>query len=392
MDFQFTPTESALRREVAAFVRHEWPQRYDPTSLWVASYDVGDAEVQEYVREFTRKVAKKGWWTMHWPKEYGGSDAPLSTQIAYREAMARAGAPVAVPGYEAEILMRHGSPQQKRHFLPLIASGELLRWSQGYSEPDAGSDLASIQTRAVRDGDDFIITGQKTWNSDGLWADWGHYMARTDPNVPKHRGISYFIIDMHSPGISIRPIYDGLGRQRWSEVTLDNVRVPKEHLIGDENRGFYTAMETLSIERAQIEVPARRLCFLEGFIDYAISRNTPLIQDPVVRNRLADLRTRIEASRMLCYRVAWMQNKGLPTVSESSMVKVMNDELGADVYRTIASLLGDTAMFLPRSSPLSRVNGFAGVNAWLAPALRLAGGSDEVQRNIIAERDLGLPR
>ena len=173
-----------------------------------------------------RKLVKQGWWTMHWPREYGGQAAPLGTQLAYREAMAYAGAPeILGGGMVAPMIMMHGQQWQKEKFLPEIANGDIFHWSQGFSEPNAGSDLANVQTRAVEDGDDFVLNGQKIWNSEGRWADWGHYLVRTDPDQPKHRGVSYMFVDMKQPGITVRPLYDGLGRWRWSEIFLEDVRV-----------------------------------------------------------------------------------------------------------------------------------------------------------------------
>ena len=252
MDFRFTAEEEALRVEATEFVRQEWEHNdKDAYSMIVASYDVDDVDEEERMHVYAKKLAEKGWFTMHWPKEFGGWGAPLSTQLAYREAMAYAGSPeILGGGMFAPMLMMHGADWQRDFFLPRIASGEIHHLSQGFSEPNAGSDLANVQTRATEDGDDFVLNGQKIWNSEGRWADWGHYLVRTDPTAPKHRGISYFIIDMNDPGITLRPLYDGLGRWRWSEVFLEDVRIPKRNLIGELNRGFYTAMTTLSFERS----------------------------------------------------------------------------------------------------------------------------------------------
>ena len=398
MDFQYTAEEQALRTEAAEFVGSNWRDNgKDATSLIVASYDVDDPGEQERIQDFIRKLAAKGWWTMHWPREYGGQAAPLGTQLAYREAMAYAGAPeILGGGMVAPMLMLHGQPWQKDEFLPKIASGEIFHWSQGFSEPNAGSDLANVQTRAVEDGDDFVLNGQKIWNSEGRWADWGHYLVRTDPDQPKHRGVSYMFVDMRQPGITIRPLYDGLGRWRWSEIFLEDVRVPKRNLIGELNRGFYTAMTTLSFERSQVEIPARLQAFMEQFIAAARARTrrgaANLLSDPVARNVIADLRVQIETTRMLCYRVAWMQTQGMVPDREASMVKLMGDEVGFAVYNKLARLMQDDAMYLPRSTTRAPVGGFLGVNAWLIRGLAIGGGTDEVQRNIIAQRGLDLPR
>ncbi len=398
MDFQYTAEERAFRDEAIDFVNDNWRDNgKDATSLIVASYDVDDPGEQDRIHEFIRKLAAKGWWTMHWPREYGGQAASLSTQLAYREAMAYAGAPeILGGGMVAPMLMLHGQQWQKDEFLPKIANGDIFHWSQGFSEPNAGSDLANVQTRAVEDGDDFVLNGQKIWNSEGRWADWGHYLVRTDPDQPKHRGVSYMFVDMQQPGITIRPLYDGLGRWRWSEIFLEDVRVPKRNLIGELNRGFYTAMTTLSFERSQVEIPARLMAFMEQFIAAARARTRRgapnLLADPIARNVIADLRVQVETTRMLCYRVAWMQTQGMVPDKEASMVKLMGDEVGFTVYNKLAGLMTDDALYVPRSTSRAPLGGFLGVNAWLIRGLAIGGGTDEVQRNIIAQRGLDLPR
>ena len=398
MDFRYSAEEQAIRDDATEFVRREWRDNgKDATSLIVASYDVDDADEQERIHGFIRKLVSRGWWTMHWPKEFGGAAASLGKQLAYREAMAYGGAPeILGGGMVAPMLMLNGQDWQKEQFLPKIANGDIFHWSQGFSEPNAGSDLANVQTRAVEDGDDWIINGQKIWNSEGRWADWGHYLVRTDPTAPKHRGISYMLIDMHTPGITLRPLYDGLGRWRWSEVFLEDVRVPKRNLIGELNRGFYAAMTTLSFERSQVEIPARLLLFIERYIDETRKRTrrgaSSLLDDPVARHRIADLRVRVETTRMLCYRVAWMQSQGMVPDREASMVKLMGDETGFAVYNELARLMGEDALLLPRSRRNGPLGGFLGVNAWLTRGLSIGGGTDEVQRNIVAQRGLGLPR
>jgi alkylation response protein AidB-like acyl-CoA dehydrogenase len=395
LDFTFSEKENRLRTEVADFVDQEWEDKgKDVTSLWVASHDVDDVPERERIHEFTRKLVEKDWWTMHWPKEYGGHQAPISTIVAYREAMAYAGAPESMGGgIEAPTLMLHGTKWQKDFFLPKIASGEISRWSQGFSEPNAGSDLASIETRAVEDGDDYIINGQKIWNSDGAWSDWGHYLVRTDPTAPKHRGISYILIDMNTPGVTMLPLYDGLGRRRWSQIFLEDVRVPKQNLLGEENRGFYVAMTTLSFERIPIEVPARLQRYLERFIQAVKNKEIPAVEgNSGAKNIMADLRVQIEVARMMMYRGAWLQSQGAVPESEASMTKLMCDETGIKVYKTLARLAGENSLYMPRSSDKAALNGLLGVNSWLSTAFSLGGGSLEVQRQIIAQRGLTLPR
>ena len=199
-----------------------------------------------------------------------------------------------------------------------------------------------------------------------------------------------------TPGITLRPLYDGLGRWRWSEVFLEEVRVPKRNLIGELNRGFYTAMTTLSFERSQVEIPARLLRYMELFIEAyrqrRVATGSSLLDSQVARNKLADLRVQVETTRMLCYRVAWLQTQGQVPDKEASMVKVTGDEVAWNVYNGLANLAGEEAVISPRGSSRAPMHGFLGANAWLTRGLAIGGGTDEVQRNIIAQRGLGLPR
>jgi alkylation response protein AidB-like acyl-CoA dehydrogenase len=396
MDFLFSAEEQTLRRDVRDFVRREWRSPYDSHGNSVYSHDVDVPEDDHLVQEFVRKIAAKGWYTMHWPKEHGGQAVPVSTQIAYQEEMAYQGAPLAVPGFEAPMLMIHGQQWQKDHFLPMIARGDIISWSQGFSEPNAGADLANLQTRAVQDGDDWVITGQKIWNSQAHhpWVKWGHYLVRTDPSAPKHRGISYFILDMSSPGIVIRPLYDALGRRRWSEVFLDGVRVPERNVIGELNRGWYAAMTTLSFERSGIGQPARRLRDLEQFIEFCREtrvNGAPLVHDVLVRHALAEARIDIEICRMICYRVASLQAKGEVPVREVAMTKLYQDEMVPRVFGNLAKLLREYGV-LSVGEPRAPMGGYPAVNAYLSWMNRFAGGGREIQLNIIAQRALGLPR
>ncbi|MBI4236549.1 MAG: acyl-CoA dehydrogenase family protein [Chloroflexi bacterium] len=395
MDFRFAPEDEALRREVREFVRREWdPHGLDSSSNGVFSYDIHVPEDMERVRDFARKLVAQGWYTMHWPKEHGGGEAPLRTQLAYREEMAYQGAPLALGGsFVAPMLMIYGAPWQKEFFLPKIARAEIMELSQGFSEPNAGADLGNLQTRAVRDGDDWVVSGQKIWNTGGHVSEWGHYLVRTDPNAPKHRGISYFFVDMKSPGITLRPLYDALGRRRWSEVFLDGVRVPARNLIGELNRGWYAAMAALSFERSHIEAPARRLRDLEQFTDFARAAfigGTPLIVDPLVRHTLAEQRIRIEVGRMICYQVAWLQSQG-KVPEEAAYVKLYCDQMESGVHDALAGLLREYSVLSvgDRRAPLG---GYPGVYAYLSWMMRFAAGGYEIQRNIVAQRFLKLPR
>jgi alkylation response protein AidB-like acyl-CoA dehydrogenase len=406
MDFRFSPEDEALRTEAAEFVRKEWdPHGYDFTGF-LASWRTEEeerGETRDLTQEFEKKLVNKGWYTMHWPKEHGGKDVPISTQLAFREVMAYEEAPASLAGgFIAPVLMVHGSDWQKEYFLPKIANADIGFFGQGFSEPNAGSDLASLETRAVRDGDDYVLNGQKIWS--GYRSEWIHLLARTDPNAEKHRGISYFLINMRKegygdpeiPGATVREVQDGLGLPRWQELFLDNVRVPARNLIGEENRGWYAAMTTLSFERSNIAQPASLLRHLEKFIDYCrewkrLYGSSPL-DDDVARNQLAEWRVQLETARMVCYRVAWMQGQGLVPQKESSMTKLWADILFTGIYRTCARLLQEYGNLRPDSGIDLPLDNYLPGRAYMSGVVAVAGGTDEIQRNIIAQRGLGLPR
>ena len=396
MDFRFTEDDARLREEVRSFVKREWnSQGLDSFSNSVYSYDVHHVEDDERVHEYTRKLAKQGWYTMHWPEEFGGQGAPLSATLAYREEAAYQGAPVTTPTFFAHTLMYYGQDWQKDEILGAIARGDLVNFSQGFSEPNAGADLGSLQTRAVQDGDDWVITGQKIWNTGGHMADLGHYLVRTDPDAPKHRGISYFILDMKTEGITLRPLYDALGRHRWVEVFLDGARVPSRNLIGELNRGWYAAMTNMSFERSNIEAPAYRLRDLETFINYARDARQAdgalILDDPIARHVLADSRVLIEIGRMISYQVASIQSKGEVPAMESAFSKLFHDEMTPNVFGALNRLLRESGQ-LSVGDPRAPLGGYAHVNSYLSWMNRFAGGGREIELNIIAQRGLGLPR
>ena len=395
MDFSWSAEDDALRQDVRAFVKREWNSHgLDSHRNSVYSYDVHVVEDGDRIEAFAKKLVTQGWYTMGWPREFGGQDAPMGRRLAYHEEMAYAGAPVDSPGFFAHTLMIHGQQWQKDTFLKEIAGGGMINLSQGFSEPNSGADLASVRTRAVRDGDDWLITGQKIWNTGGHLADWGHYLVRSDPDAPKHRGISYFMLDMKTPGITLRPLYDALGRFRWCEVFLDNVRVPDRNIIGEVNRGWYAAMTNMSFERGGVTAPAGRLRDLEQFMAYG--RRTKIdgrsiIDDVVSRHLLADARIQIEIGRMISYRVAWAQTKGEVPVMESSFSKLFNDEMTWTIYNIFRRILKDSSVLIV-GDPRAPLRGYPAVNAYLSGMNRFAGGGKEIMYNIIAQRGLGLPR
>jgi alkylation response protein AidB-like acyl-CoA dehydrogenase len=394
MDFKFTPEEEAFRQEVLDFLEKELPAKaMSVLTLWEGETD----EEWELAHEFTKKVAQKGWLALWWPKEYGGLGGSDMEYLILNEEMAYHRAPrvdVAGTGIIGPTILVHGTEEQKRRFLPPTARAEII-WCQGYTEPGAGSDSAAIQTRAVQEGDDYIINGQKVFTSLAHHADYCYLTTRTDPNVPKHEGLSYFLVDLKSPGVTIRPLLNLLGAHSFNEIYFDDVRVPKENMLGKKNGAWKIMMTTLNFERgtlASMAGQARRA--LDDLIDYA--KNTKqngktLSQDPLVRQKLIELAIEVQIARLFTYRVIWMQGKGDIPSYEASLAKTFGDELNFRIARIGMEILG-------LYGQLSRGSKWAPLAGWTASAYQgtlgslFAGGTPEIQRNIIARIGLRLPR
>jgi alkylation response protein AidB-like acyl-CoA dehydrogenase len=392
MDFRFTPEQEAFRQEVRDVLKAELP------SDWGGRNDREDMspEEEEFAKGFVKKLAQNGWLTMAWPREYGGMGADSIQQLVYNEEMSYHRAPGAGntgTSLVGPTVMVHGTDAQKRRFLPPIVRAEET-WCQGFSEPGAGSDLASLETSAVEDGDDFVLNGQKTWTSGAHRADWCIVLARTDPDAPKHKGISCFLMDMRLPGITISPLVNMLGSGAFSQVFMDGVRVPRDCLVGDLNRGWYVATTTLDFERSGIQRIMYALRTYEDLLRYAFETRTDggtLDERPPVRHTLAELRIEFEVGRLLAYRVAWMQSQGLVPNYEASITKLYGTELMARLGAAGINLPGLRGQLRPESkwAPLAgRLERY-----YLAStSYTVAAGTSEVQRNIIAMRGLGLPR
>ncbi|MHB8375506.1 MAG: acyl-CoA dehydrogenase family protein [Dehalococcoidia bacterium] len=395
MDFRFDTEHEQFREEIRAFVAAELPPWWGRD----AYNDREDApkEAGEVARAFQRKLADRGWLTLAWPKEYGGLAAGTIQQLVYNEEMSRLRAPAfggTGPAMVGPTLMLHGTEEQRQRFLAPIARAE-MSWCQGFSEPGAGSDLASLQTRAVVDGDDFVINGQKVWTSGAHRADWCILLARTDPDAPKHRGISYFLMDMKSPGITIKPLPNMLNSAAFNEMFLDNVRIPREDLVGELHRGWYVATTTLDFERSGIQRIVFAETLLHDLIGWAREPKDGRAERPVdravVRNRLAEMRIEFAVGRLLAYRVAWMQGQGLVPNAEASVAKLYSTELQTRFAAAAINLCGEAGA-LWRGSPRAALAGRFASYYLAAASYTIAAGTSEVQRNIIAQRGLGLPR
>ena len=329
MDIQFTENEESFRQEIRDFLRQELPDGWDP----MGQGSPYSPEQFPFTKDLSKKLSDKGWLTLAWPEEYGGQARSIMEQLVYREEMTYWGAPgtdlgVGAITWVGPTLMIAGTEEQKREHLPPIAQAERY-WCTLYSEPGSGSDLASLQTSAQLDGDDYVINGQKIWTSAGHIADWGWLAARTDPEAPKHRGISLFLLDMKSPGVSVRPIINMAGGHEFNEVFFEDVRVPKANLVGEENRGWYTLAVALDFERSGVGYSASARRMLETLVKYAkdaTKNGKPLSEDPVVRRNLAERFIETDVSRWLSYRVAWMQSQGMVPNAEASMSKLYGTE------------------------------------------------------------------
>ncbi|MEC9366045.1 MAG: acyl-CoA dehydrogenase family protein [Chloroflexota bacterium] len=387
MNFEFSDEEVSFRKELQSWLKDELkdrPQDTDSDGEWA------------FGLEMRKKLADKGWLTMAWPEEYGGQGVSHMMQVVFAEEMSYHRAPgrdVFGTRMMAPTLMIHGTEEQKKEFLPPVSKGE-VQWCQGYSEPESGSDLASLQTRAVEDGDDFIINGTKIWTSSAHRADHIMVLTRTDPDAPKHRGISFLLCDMNTPGLTVNPIINMAGDHGFNMVTFDNVRVPKKNLVGEQNRGWYVGATLLDFERSGVDYSAGGRRVLEELTDYAKNNNQngSLISDnPIMRNRLSNLAIEVEVSRLISYNIAWMQGEGLVPNKESSMGKVVGTELQQHLSETGMQMLGLHGQLEPGSkyAPLEgRIEHMHLTNV----SETIQAGTSEIQRNIIATRGLGLPR
>ena len=389
MDFEFSNEELSFRNELSAWLKDELANRPQEGG--------NDADAEwAFGLEMRKKLADKGWLTMAWPEEYGGQGVSHMMQVVFAEEMSYNRAPgrdVFGTRMMAPTLMIHGTEEQKREFLPPVSKGE-VQWCQGYSEPESGSDLASLQTRAVEDGDDFIINGTKIWTSSAHRADHIMVLTRTDPDAPKHRGISFLLCDMNTPGLTVNTIINMAGDHGFNMVTIDNVRVPKKNLVGEQNRGWYVGATLLDFERSGVDYSAGGRRVLEELIAYAKDndQNGSLIaSNAIMRNRLADLAIEVDVSRLISYNIAWMQGEGLVPNKESSMGKVVGTELQQHLSETGMQMLGLHGQLEPGSkyAPMQgRIEHMHLTNV----SETIQAGTSEIQRNIIATRGLGLPR
>jgi 3-oxocholest-4-en-26-oyl-CoA dehydrogenase alpha subunit len=397
MEFQFGEKAEKLRKEIRAFVESE--KLHD--EILVQYQEEHSDEQFNHVMNVSRKLAEKKWLTLTWPGEYGGLNASLEERLVFFEevgywAIPGTGMGVSGTGWVGPSLMLFGTEEQKKKHLPLIASGAADGvWCTGYSEPDSGSDLASLQTAAIREGDEYVINGQKVWTSAAHRARWCWLACRTEPNAKKkHHGISLIIVDMKHPGVKVRPIYNLMGFNYFNEIFFTNVRVPVGNLVGEENKGWYHIMKALSFERSVRPIAAtgsmRR--YMDELVNYA--KQNGLMENPEIRHRLAALAVDMRAMRQCVFETIWKESRQLPTPYEYSRDKFTNDELTERVARVGTDLIGAYSQIdqLLKDNRWTRLKGaFEGLY-YSSPGMRNAAGTTLTQMNIVGQMGLGLPR
>ena len=389
MDLSYSPHEERFRAELRVWLEQHPPDP-EPENLdaWVA-----------YGKAWQRRLYEAGWCGVAWPTAYGGRGATLIEQIIFQEEMARSKAPLLINlaglTMGGPVLIAHGTEAQKqRHLKSILAADEI--WCQGFSEPNAGSDLAALKTRAVLDGDDFVVDGQKVWTSFARYADWCMLLVRTDPDAPKHRGITFLLVDMHSPGITVRPLKQISGDEDFNEVFFESVRVPRTNVIGAVNGGWEIAITTLMHERATLtfsrQLQSRvALADLIAFAAHWQHDGRPAVADPVCRQQLAQAVIESAAIKYTAYRSLTKTIRGGVPGPEGSIEKLFWSEMYQRMLEAALSIEGPYAQLM-KDSPHAARGGMWQHLFLYSRGRTIAAGSSEIQRNIIAERVLGLPR
>jgi alkylation response protein AidB-like acyl-CoA dehydrogenase len=387
MEFRDPPEIAAFRQEVRDWIVND----LSDDERGIGRNQMGEDGAWERMMSVRRKLAAKGWTAPAWPKEYGGMGATIRQQAVFNEELAyhRVSGPDFIGvNYVGPTVMLFGTPEQKSEYIPRILAGE-DRWCQGYSEPGAGSDLASLQTRAVIEGDNFVINGQKIWTSGAHRASHMFMLVRTDPDAPKHRGISYLLLEMDTPGITVRPLVNMTGGHEFNEVFFEDVVVPRGNLVGELNRGWYVGMATLDFERSAIGGVAGTQRDLEELIDQLKERQIAI--DATGKAMLSDRFIEGNVARWLSMRIISMQDAGLVPNYEASSNKMFTTELNQRIARTAMKLLGMSGQVRDEDERWKLQARWA-FSYLRTVANTIEGGSSEIQRNIVATRGLGLPR
>lgn len=407
MDLTYPPEAEAFRAEV-----RRWLEQNLPDGWFQPGFRLDDEEKARFQREWTAKLFEGGWICATWPKEYGGRGLSTMEGVAMAEEFHRAGAPLRADFFGDTLvgptILQWGTEEQKKEFLPKILSGEIA-WCQGFSEPDAGSDMASLATRAVLDGDEWVINGQKIWTTQGFVADYIFVLCRTDPDAPKHKGISYLLCPMDQPGIEVRPIEQIDGSAEFSEVFFTDARCPAANVVGGVNDGWKVAMTTLGFERGTSATTGYRRFEkeLDGIIQ--IARDNGAAQDPLVRQRLADAYSKVQLMRIAGLRslTAVVQNRKDPSVAVLGATnKMFWSEYHQQVMELAIDILGMQSQILTGDPSVEEtVPGYGArriserypasvlqSSFFFSRSETIWGGTSQIQRNIVGERVLGLPK
>lgn len=387
MKLEYTDQQRAFRAEVRAWLEANLPA--EP----LQSFDTAAGFEQH--RAWERTLSTGNWSMVTWPRELGGRGCDLIEWLIFEEEYWRARAPLRVNQNGIFLLgptlMEHGSPEQKQRFLPRMATGEHI-WAQGWSEPGAGSDMAAIRTKAVRDGDNYVINGQKIWATRAVYADWLFGLFRSDPDSQRHHGLSFVLLPLKTPGITVRPIAQLNGQTGFAEIFFDDVRVPVENRIGAEGAGWNIAMSTAGFERGLLlRSPARFQATAEALIKLYLAHRETADRDPAVRDAVMRAWMEAEAYTLSTYQTASLLKAGARIGPESSTNKIFWSEMDRHMHETALSILGARAELMPHAPDAGDVG------QWLdgflfSTAGSIYAGANEIQRNIVAERMLGMPR
>jgi alkylation response protein AidB-like acyl-CoA dehydrogenase len=390
MYLDFTPEQQALRQEIRSY----YEELFTPELR--AAFDAEREEMGGPIfRKIVGKLGRDGWLGIGWPRDFGGQGRSAIEQFIFWDETHRARAPLPIIAVNTigPTIMKYGTDQQKADLLPRIIKGELF-FGVGYTEPSAGTDLASLKTRAERDGDDFVINGQKVFTTHAQDADLIWLAARTDPAAPKHKGISILLVPTSAPGFSVTPIYT-VGRERTNATYYENVRVPATNLVGRENEGWKLITSQLNHERITLACPGLADRAFEEVRDWAGATPAPsggrMIDLPWVQANLARVYAKLEAVKLLNWRSAWSITAGVPDMAEASAVKVMGTEFFVECYRLLLEIVGSAGVVLP-GEPGALLGGLLEEGYRAACTLTFGGGVNEVQRDIIALAGLGMPR
>lgn len=401
MDFDWPESAEAVRREVRAWLDQVLPPD------WAGTGTMPTHELETWIQDWRRRLSDGGWIGLEWPVEYGGRGLSEIEAIAAMEEFAKAGVPSQGPndafsvGMLGNTLLALGTEEQKRHFLPRIISGEDV-WCQGYSEPEAGSDLAGVKTRAILDGDEWVVNGQKVWTSAGHLANWIFVIARTDPEAPKHRGLSFLLVPMEQPGVEVRPIAMLSGDSEFNEVFFTDARTPRDHIVGEVNDGWRVAMALLGFERGKDAAVASLAFRAELDRLVALARDNGAINDPLIRHRLVEAHERVEIMRFMGYSQLTKFAKGHKPGPDAAITKVWWSEHHIALTELAMDILGADGLVAEGRRPSSafRTDDWGAPNStasWQtvflnARAGTIYAGTNQIQRNIIGEMMLGLPK